>query len=105
MKLTPHQIVAAIILILAVAAAFTPLTTSAGGYNAPVRDYRIDTGKERGSLVPADRPLGPVVKGLPPMDVDPFTMKRTGGANAGDLPPTPPFAVPALPVLPLPGEK
>ncbi len=105
MKPTPHQLVAAVILILAVAAAFTPLTTSAGGFNPTVRDYRIDTGKEKLSLVGAERALGPVVKGLPPMDVDPFTMKRTGGSGAGDLPPTPPFAVPALPVLPLSGEK
>jgi hypothetical protein len=105
MKPTPQQGLALGIILLALVAACDPLTSGAGSYPTPVRDYRLDTAADLRSVVPADRALAPVVGGIEVMPRDPFTGKILNPQTGDELPPTPPLAPPQLPALPLPAEK
>ncbi len=103
MKVTPHLIIAAIAVLLALALAVGVLIDTAGSLEVPTTALRLPVpGSE--VVLPPERVLGPVVESLAMSpNHNPFTLAE-GGPKVDlpvTLPPAPNLDLPLPPALPL----
>ena len=89
---------------LAILVSFDALFTSGSGYVVNLTELRVALSKQQKNVVPASKPIEPLVPGLsgvPP--VNPFTLRGPAMKKLPiPLPPPPPVELPPLPVLPIP---
>lgn len=102
-SITPQVITAGVILVVALAVSWSPLTSGSGDYRVLVVKPRVTT--QSGTLLPAATATAPVVPPFAQLpEGNPFTLRKHGvvrGPRIG-LPPPPPLTSPSPPVLPLP---
>jgi hypothetical protein len=100
MRPTPHLLIAASTVLVAVILAVPTLVAWGAAWPAPVREVRLAAAPA--ATVTAERLREPVVPGIGAPERDPFTLRSGGGGNANDVLPPPPVAFPDIPVLPIP---
>ncbi len=102
-KVTPHLLVAGVIVLIALLVTVGPLLGGAGSYPIERTDPKVAT--PPAAIVPATVAIDPLVAGIERMPVDsPFTLRKTGitrGPRIG-MPPPPPLDLPVPPLLPMP---
>jgi hypothetical protein len=103
LRITPHLIAAAVIVLAALVICSSPLLSGAGDYRVLVTTPRVIS--QGGSLLPASVATDAVMPAFSrPADGNPFTLRKSvvaRGPRIG-LPPPPPLTPPTPPVLPLP---
>jgi hypothetical protein len=104
MNVSPHLVVAGVLVVLALCATLGPICTGTGSYPIPVTDLKIAATAEDKTVTTADAaimPLIPTLSHLP--DSNPFVLRKVGAEVGIKLafPPPPPVQLPAPPILPL----